>query len=66
MPCTDTIGKIRTFNSATRGYGLVYRVVNTGPIIIRGPILYWVERNTTAPFTLQDPQLSPWSLCDQL
>ncbi|MEZ4675177.1 MAG: hypothetical protein R2932_13145 [Caldilineaceae bacterium] len=38
--------------------------VNTGPIIIRGPILYWVERNTTAPFTykIRNCPLGPFAI----
>jgi len=51
LPCTETMGNIRTFTGSTRGYGLVYRVVDTGPIVLRGPILYWVERSGASPFT---------------
>lgn len=67
LPCTDTAGTVHTFNSTTRGHGLIHRFINTGPIVARGLVLYWVERNTSAPFTysIRDCVISQFTLgCD--
>ncbi len=48
LPCTDTAGKLRTFDANTRGYGLLTQPVGR-PFF--GTRFYWVERNTSAPFT---------------
>ena len=67
LPCTDSLGNLHRFGASARGYGLLYRVVNDGPIPARGPILYWVERNTSAPFTykIRNCPISPFMVsCD--
>ncbi|MCB9156830.1 MAG: IPT/TIG domain-containing protein [Caldilineaceae bacterium] len=51
LPCIDTAGTIHTFSSTTRGAGLFHRVINSGPIALRGTVIYWVEHNTSAPYT---------------
>ncbi len=48
LPCSDTAGKLRTFNASTRGYGLLSQPLGR-PFF--GTRIYWVERNTSAPFT---------------
>ena len=52
LPCTDTAGTLLPFNANTRGHGLVYQPPGgSGPIATHAFRLYWVEHNTSAPFT---------------